>query len=385
MPRKPNTEKHVGVLVETEDTWGRNVVEAICRFGTTARWTVLLAPRDNRGTLRLPQMWSGHGIIASFRNRSLIRHIQALQVPVVDVSNIMEKEGWFARVTTDDRKRTELAIEHLLSRGINQFACYAPSIGRYSDARANDFRTLVESSGASCSVYAAASTNRAGWLTNYDDARDWLQNLPKPVGVFAADPYPARQLVEICAMNDILVPDEVAIISGDDDDLLCNVATPRITSIELASSQIGETAARVLKRLMSGRPVPQRTMLISPIGVRKRQSTDTLAIDDPEIVNALTFIRDRAGEAISVQDVAHACHLSRRSLEQRFREKLNRGPGEEIRRVRMEYVQQLLLDSQDSISSIAFQSGFASGASLCQAYQKYFGESPGEYRRSRSS
>lgn len=326
-------------------------------------------------------MWNGHGVIASFRNRPLMRHIRKLGVPVVDVSNIMKRETWFARVTTDDHKRAQLAVDHLKSRGLTEFACYAPLIGRYSDARARQFKACVESIGGTCSVYAAETANRAGWLTNYKNARDWLMQLPKPVGIFAGDPYPARQLVEICTMNDIHVPDEVAIISGDNDNLLCKVATPQITSIELASNRIGEAAARALKRLMNGGAVPAQTTMVSPVGVRKRQSTDTLAIDDPEIVQALSYIRQHASNQITVNDVARACHLSRRGLEQRFREKLDRTPGGEIRRVRLENVQQLLLDTQDSIASIAFQYGFASGASLCQSFQKQFGQSPGQYRQ----
>ena len=107
-----------------------------------------------------------------------------------------------------------------------------------------------------------------------------------------------------------------------------------------------------------------------------------MAIDDPEIADALRFIRDHANEAINVADVVRACGVSRRTIEKRFREKLRRTPGEELRRARFEYVRRLLLDTDKSIATIAYESGFASGVSLSQMYQQYFGETPGSFRNS---
>lgn len=381
MARKTKAERHVGILVETEDTWGRSIVESICRFGQDAGWTVLIGPRDQQGRMRVPAIWNGHGVIAALRNRSAVGHVRKLQLPVVDVSSTMKKEDWLARVTTDDHARAKMAFEHLQSRGIKHFGCYAPSIGRYSDVRSREFQSVVEAAGFQCAMYAH-DAGGAGWLTNYTRAREWLAKLPRPLGVFAGDPYPARQLVEICSMESIRIPEDVAILAGDDDELLCNVASPRISSIELASHLIGDHAAKLLQRLMSGGPVPKRTKLIRPLRIRPRESTDVLAIDDPKIADALRFIRDHAREGIGVSDVARACCVSRRTLENRFREKLKRTPGEEIRRARFEYVRRLLLDTDKSIATIAYESGFASGASLSQMYQHYFGETPGNFRNS---
>lgn len=381
MARKTKPPRHVGVLVETEDTWGRNIVESVCRFGQNAGWTILIAPRDQQGRMRLPAIWNGHGVIAALRNGSAVRHVMQLQRPVVDVSSTMKKEDGLARVTTDDHARAELAVEHLRSRGIQHFACYAPSIGRYSDVRSTEFRSVVEAAGFQCAMYAHDAKG-SGWLTNYTRARDWLAKLPRPLGVFAGDPYPARQLVEICSMDSIRIPDDVAILSGDDDELLCNVASPRISSIELASHLIGDSAAKLLQRLMDGGAIPKRTKRIRPLRIRPRESTDLLAIDDPEVAKALRFIRHHASDGIGVADVADACLVSRRTLENRFREKLNRTPAEEIRRARFECVRRLLLDTDKSIATIAFESGFASGASLSQMYHQHFGETPGSFRRS---
>lgn len=222
-------------------------------------------------------------------------------------------------------------------------------------------------------------------MTNYTKARQWLAKLPKPLGVFAADPYPARQLIEICATAAVRVPDEVAILSGDDDELLCNVASPQISSIELASHRIDETAAKLLDRMMRGGGVPADPVLLAPLRVRPRHSTDSLAIDDAELAQILRYIRSHANQGIGVADLLRVFPVSRRSLELRFQAKLKRSPAEEIRRVRMEHVCRLLLDTDNSISAIASQSGFASGASLSQAFKQHFKQTPGRYRQSRLS
>ncbi|QDU36823.1 Xylose operon regulatory protein [Maioricimonas rarisocia] len=373
--------RHVGILVDTDDSWGRNIVEAVCRFGRSRGWTVLIAPRDAQGRLRLPKIWNGDGIIASLRSTSSVRHVEGLKRPVVDVGNMFPKYDWLARVATDDAARGRMAFEHLRDRGLTHFACYAPPIGRYSDVRPQAFADAVAAGGYECALYEAARDDAAGWLTNYSNVRRWLATLPRPLGIFAADPYPARQLVEICSVESIRIPDEVAVLSGDDDDLLCNVASPQISAVELASHRIGATAAQKLARMMKSGATPKQPTLIPPLRVRARHSTDILAMLDDEIADVLRFIRDRAPGGITVADLLDAFPVSRRRLEQRFRQELNRSPAEEIRRVRMAHVGRLLLDSDKPVAAIATEAGFATAATLSQAFRQYFGTTPGEYRR----
>lgn len=382
---KARRPRHVGILIDTDDSWGRNIVKAICVYGRSKGWTVLISPRDSQGRMRLPKVWNGDGIIASLRTASSVRHVKNLGIPVVDVGIMVPKYDWLARVATDDAARGKMAFEHLRNRGLTHFACYAPPIGRYSDLRSTAFADAVSAGGFKCAMYEATSEDAAGWLTNYSNVRRWLATLPRPLGIFAADPYPARQLVEICSTESILIPDEVAVLSGDDDELLCNVALPQISAVELASHQIGETASQILERMMNGAAIAKREKLIPPLRVRARHSTEILAIPDDEIAEVLRYIRARATAGITVADLLKAFPISRRRLEQRFRAELNRSPAEEIRRVRMAHVGRLLLDSDKPISAIAAESGFATDASLSQAFCQYFGTPPGEYRRQNRS
>lgn len=358
------------MLVETDDTWGRNVVEAICRIGSEQGWQMLICPRDSQGRLRVPRGWIGNGVIASLRSSATVGHLKNLKLPVVDVAMMVPKRDWFARVATDDTARAAMALEHLCSRGVSSFASYAPPIGRYSDVRSEAFHAACKSAGFECAMYQTEDAEAAGWLTNYSNARRWLATLPRPLGIFAADAYPARQLAEICMAEGIRIPDEVLLLSGDDDDLLCHIASPQISALELASHQIGQTAARQLMRLMDGGKTPKRTTLISPLGIRARHSTDLLAIHDAEIARVLRFMRERAAEGITVADVLREFPLSRRRLEQKFRTALNRSPAEEIRRIRLQHVCRQLVETDRSITSIAMETGFSTGASLSQALSK---------------
>lgn len=371
------------MLVETDDTWGRNVVESICRYGVDQGWQLLIGPRDSQGRLRVPRGWHGSGVIASLRTTASLRHVKQLNLPVVDVSAMVAKRDWFSRVATDDDARAEMALGHLCSRGVSSFACYAPPIGRYSDVRSDAFQNACRAAGFECQMYQTEGEESSGWLTNYSNARRWLAGLPQPVGIFAADPYPARQLVEICTAESVRIPEDVLLLSGDDDDLLCHVASPQISAIDLASHKIGQTAASVLTRVMNGSRQPMKTMLISPLGIRERHSTDLLAFQDDEIAQILRFIRDHAIGGITVADLLREFPISRRRLEQSFRSSFDRSPAEEIRRIRLDHVCRLLIDTDRSIASIADVTGFATGASLSQTFRKQFGESPRDYRKSR--
>ena len=374
----------IAVLIETDDSWGRNVVEAIARFAQAARWALLIGPRDQQRRLRLPRGWKGDGILVSLRDRSMAQHVRRAGVPAVDVSIMLAEETWLGRVATDDVMRAEMAFGHLHDRGLQHFACYAPPIGRYSDDRAELFLQTAEAAGFDCSYFLAnANSRKSGWLADYQLVSEALARLPQPLGVFASDPYSARQLAEICQLAEIRIPDDLALISADNDDLLCNVAWPPISSLELASHAIGQQACEMLAWMIETGQVANAPKLIPPLRVISRHSTDILAVADDEIAEILLFIRARANEGIQVTDILEVFPISRRALEIRFRELLNRSPAEEIRHVRLENARTLVIETDLSIAAIAHRCGFADGASLSHAFRKHMDVTAGELRRAR--
>lgn len=368
-----------------DDTWGRRVVEAIAQHAHASNWNLLIGPRDSQRRLRLPRRWGGDGVIASLRDRSMARHLRQSGLPAVDVSITMPKEQWLGRVATDDASRARMAFEHLRERGIERFACYAPPIGRYPDRRGKEFARVVGDAGYECHVYTTApSREGSGLLADHRRASAWLAKLPKPVGVFASDAYPARQLAEVCQRSEVRVPDDVALVAGDTDELLCHVARPQITSLQLACHRIGSEACAMLERLMDGANVDPRPMLVPPVRVLQRHSTDMLAIADEEVAEILRVIRDRATKGLEVRDLLEEFPMSRRGLEVKFRRLVGRSPGAEIRRVRLGQAQKLLLSTEQSIDSIARAVGLSGGPALSHAFRKHLGVTPGQLRERRA-
>jgi LacI family transcriptional regulator len=212
----------------------------------------------------------------------------------------------------------------------------------------------------------------------------WLTLLHKPVGVLAPNDVWAYQLLEVCRQKALRVPDDVALVGVDNDDLLCGLARPPLTSVATPAERVGYEAAALLDRLMAspGRadgapPLPP----LPPLGVVARQSTDVLMVDDPAVAAAVRFIRERACTPIGVEDLLRAVPLPRRTLERRFRAALGRGPGEEIRRTRVERARYLLGASRSSMGEVARAAGFADAKHFCVAFRRHTGQSPSSYRR----
>lgn len=371
----------IAVLVEFDDMWGRNVLEAISCYARDAGWRLLLSPRDEQRRLRLPAGWKGDGVIVMLRERSLLEHIQQLDVPTVDVGATFLDETKFGRIATDDVDRARLAFEHFRSRQLVHFAYFSPANDRYPQQRGEKFRQVVEDEKFACSVYspATAAELRSG-ASEFDTIGQWLANLPKPVGIFAPDPFPARQLVEACRARHIDIPSEVAVLSGDEDELLCSMVLPEITSIELASHRIGIEACQMLAQLIAGEPVPAKPLLIPPLRVCARRSTEAFAVDDPALAAVVKLIWERASAGIQVRDLVRASSMSRRALELRFRRALGRTPAEEIRRVRLEIARQLIVTTSMSIGRIALATGFSSGPYLTHAFRRQFRVTPSALR-----
>ena len=372
------------MLVETDDSWGRSFVRGAADYAQThGPWRLLIDPRDRQDRLRLPAGWSGDGILSRLSTPAMAKHVRAAGVPAVDTDIIMDRERWIGRVVTDDTERGRLAFEHLLNRGLRQFAWFAPPSRRYDYHRGRPFEEAVRASGFDCVSYRPGyrSGRRIDWTEQQLLVSRWFDSLTRPIGIFAADARSGRQLAEICQQIGVSVPDEVAIIVGDTDDLMCSVSTPALSSVLLAARRQGHEAAALLDRLMQGRRVPRESILIEPLGVVAQQSTDVLAIDDDDVVRAIRFIRDYATHGINVTDMLKSVSVARRSLELRFQKHLGRSPAEEIRRVRLEHGKHLLSRTDLPIAKVAVACGYANATQFGVAFRGKHGLTPLAYRQ----
>jgi LacI family transcriptional regulator len=377
--------KQIAILVEVDDTWGRSVIQGIADYAqTVGNWRLLIDPRNRWGHLCVPEGGEVHGVIARLKSRAMADHVRAANVATVDVDLItMSGETWAGRVCTDDVERARLALEHLRDCAFRRFAHFTPHRRGHSTLRGESFEAAVRAAGFHCDVYRSPYPARHK-INRNEEQRSisrWLARLKKPVAVFTADTHCGRRLADICLADGIAIPDELAIIAGDTDKLMCNVSPPSLSSVLLASWQIGYEAGKLLTKLMSRRRVPKKPILIRPLGVITRQSTDVLAIDDQDMVVAIRFIRERAVHGIRVDDVLRQVPLSRRALEMNFRKILGRSPAEEIRRVRIEKAKYLLSHSDMSMDRVAAASGFSSATRFGVVFREKLGLAPLAYRK----
>jgi LacI family transcriptional regulator len=190
-----------------------------------------------------------------------------------------------------------------------------------------------------------------------------------------------QQLLDACRRIDENVPDQIAVVGVDNDEELCNLSTPSLSSVDVNAERIGFAAAELLDRMMVGKKFPGDEVLFEPSHVVARLSSDTLNVEDPSLSRALRYIRDHAVEEISVSHVVDAAMVSRRYLERLMISQIGRSPHQEILRVRIERAKQLLRDSELTLSGIAQQCGFSTAKYFGDAFQRQTGFAPGEFRR----
>ncbi len=328
----------------------------------------------------LPRGWQGDGVIARISTPSVARDLAALKVPIVNVSAIQLNAVAqnTPRVCNDLRACGTMAARHLLERGLRHFGYVGlPKLGYVQEHR-DAFAAVIGEAGHACHTHTLGAddeaTARVGKLTA------WLLALPKPIGIFTWANAQGRAVIDSCRRSHLLVPEDVAILSGDDDKLLCESCLPTLSAIGVAAEQIGLKAAELLHLQLMGRALPPTPIAVAPLGIVTRQSTDVFAIDNHELLRALGFIRENAAKAIRVDDVLEAVPISRRTLERLFQEQLGRTPAEEIRRVRLERAKHLLATTDLAVPKVAVACGFGTGEYLATVFRQAVGMTPLKYR-----
>ena len=376
----PSKRQRVAILVDTSTGWGRRLIHGIVQYGQVhGRWQFWIEPHGRHEHLRPPPGWSGEGIIARVSTPLMARELRAQRVPVVNISGIRLREQAFPVVTTDHVAAGRLAAEHFLDRGFRHFGYCGILKFTYVASQFHGFEDAVVAAGFSCDVYDNRDRGN-DWRSQQADLIRWIRRLPKPAAIFSWAGK-GRAVLEACSVIGMRVPEDVAVLDGDEDELLNYATTPPMSGIHVPSELIGREAAAMLDRLMMRRKRRHEPpVLLKPTHVVVRQSTDTLAIDDSDLATAIRFVREHAAEPIGVEDILRKVPIARRSLERRFEQVLGRTPAAEIRRVRLETAQRLLIDTDMPVPSVAESSGFGSPEYLSYAFKRALGQTPLKYR-----
>ncbi|MCA9245596.1 MAG: DNA-binding transcriptional regulator, partial [Planctomycetales bacterium] len=331
--------------------------------------------------------WQGDGIIADLDDMHVARRVAQLQIPIVGIgggAGGYDAASPIPYVRTDNEKIGVLAAEHLLARGFRHFAyCGIPDtpFSPWSKQRAAAFARCVQAAGFSCAQYRGRHRSARYWESLQTGLCEWLSALPRPLGLMACNDARARHVLEALRRLQLRVPEDVAVIGVDNDETMCELATPSLTSVVQGCEQIGFEAARMLAAMMQHQDTVPGDQTVSPQGIATRRSTDVLAIDDPAVVDAARFIRERACQRIQVADVARHVELSRSTLDKRFRRLLKISIHEMIEQTQANRARELLLRSDMPIREAARQAGYSSVQYMNLVFRRRFGTTPGAMRR----
>ncbi len=373
----------VALVIETSNRYGRDLLYGVrdwIRGGE--RWAVRFTEQARRAPLPAWLAdWKGHGIIARVDSSHIAAALKRTGLPVVDVSD-ERFNSEFPRVGIDNAAVAKLAVNHLQSKGLKHLAFIGDPRFIWSRQRATTFKQLAAASSKSFRVYAGGSVRepRPGSDSELGRISRWLEKLPKPVGVFACYDNRAQQVLEACQLSELSVPDEVAVIGVDDDEVLCQLSTPPLTSVLPNARLTGYEAAATLSRMMRGERLTLQTKYVEPVRVVERQSTDTTAVADPKVAAALRFIAEHACDGIGVSDVLRAVPISRTLFDKRFKALLGHSPHHHILGKKVERAKQLLVESDLSIAVVAELAGFVSASYLSTVFRRELGLSPYAYR-----
>lgn len=329
----------------------------------------------------------GSGIITAQHDAALSEMATRLGVPVIGVEDGMawrDPSGKTPFFATDSAAVGRMGAEHLLEQGFKRLAYCATNAGgmAWSEDRGRAFCERAIGAGVACESYVGSTGNITAAADEKRRLIRWLEGLEKPVGVMACHDACARQVLDACHQTGLRVPEDIAVLGADNDEVLCELASPALTSIEHGSQKLGYEAAALLHRLFEGRTSrPPVRNLVPPERVVPRRSTDATAIDDDEVAAAVHYIRRHACDPIQVADVLDLVQLSRATLKRRFKAVTGRTVLAEIQRVRIERAKHLLLTSDLSLKQVAARTGFCSMQYLTSVFHQHVGETPSEYRR----
>jgi len=331
------------------------------------------------------QAWKPDGVIGRLPTAVLTASVVALGIPLVQVSGRPPDSPDVPRVGPDDHAVGETAARHFLERGFSQFGFFAYNDHADGLRREAGFSKQLAAAGYNnIHVYRDNGDQRnliCDWQQSEGAVCKWVKSLPKPIGVFCVSDVRGRELAEACRVSDVNVPEDVALLACGNDDLVCRMTHPALSSVELPAERMGQEAAGLLERLMNGEPKPTAPMLVPVRKVVLRRSSETLAIADPELAAALRYIRAHAGDWIGVRELLLNIPVNRRTLERKFRAILGRSPLEEIRRVRVEMAKELLAATDQTMAIVARQAGFSNSKQLSLIFHDEVGMTPTAYRR----
>jgi LacI family transcriptional regulator len=383
----------VALLLETSTEYGRGLLRGIVRYSRLyGPWSLYVAPGHLEQALPKAKSWSGTGIIARIHSLEMAKQIRATGLPFVasslDEFRSPRRGDKFGEVCTNSAAIGQMAATHLVDRSLRHFAFCGFHGCAWSARREEAFSQYLSERAFQCQAHRIELGNWMhwpNWIEDWEQEQrillNWLKSLPKPVGLMACNDICGREVLQACAAAGLRVPDDVAVVGVDNDELMCELSNPPLSSIALDVEKAGYEAARLLDSLMSGHLTAERVVQVEPVYVVTRQSSEIIAPDEPCVATALQFIKNHAGQPIAVPHVIEQTSVSRRTLERRFSRALGRSISSEITQRRLERAKRLLLETDLPSYRVAAAAGFGTIKTFNRVFRRAAGVSPQRFRQ----
>jgi LacI family transcriptional regulator len=345
--------KRIVLLVETSREFGRQLIIGIARYARlNGPWSFYKEPIDLKSSIPHLTSWKPDGII--MRDSLITNELLKLKIPTILAIHNSSYPKNFPIIKTDSYSIAKMASGHFIEKGFKCFAFCGFDNFDWSNERKSHFCRFNSEFGYKTHAYSSPNTSLTyDWEKEQRHVSEWIKTLPKPVGILACNDDRGQHILEVCKRINFKVPEDVAVVGVDNDPMICEIGDPPLTSIALNVESAGYEAAKLLDQLINGKKMKGQQIIVTASHIVQRQSSDILAVNDSEVASAIRYIKENAKNKILVKDVVKTTDIGRRTLEQRFRKTVHRSIYDEIRKVRVEWISKLLMETDLPISHIS--------------------------------
>ena len=380
--------KRIAVMLDLQWLYKRHaaIFVGMQQYAEKNCWDTIIDEFVHNPSPRRKGMPIGYDGIIARVNRPLALFARAHDIPIVNVWPSSPARNLVPGVFPDSTLTGRLMAEHLLARGLRNFATLTPNKNADNILEVREMTRLFNEAGFSCNSRLIPQNpwqDLNHWRKTENIIDSWMDEWKLPIGVYVNGESEGRMIVQACRRRGWIVPADVSIIAGKNEEVFCEHPRPSLTSVEIGYDRIGYEAAHFLDRLMNGETPPEKPILIPPQGLVVRESTDFFAVDNPLVAAALAYISANCHKPIGPDKVAEAVGAETRTLQNYFQKVLGRPIATEIRRVRIERAKRELTQSKSLLYEIAHIVGFGEEKRLYEIFKREVGISPSEYRNQR--
>lgn len=372
------------LLIEKSRQYGRGLLKGIMKYASLhGPWIIeqkapFYDPTEKTAWVD-PTKWDVDGII--MRDNKFVNKVIRHDKPVIFANRYKHFVPQSFCILSDDKLIGKMGSEHFLEKGFKNFAFLGIKGSDWAQDRQESFVEVIRKNGYDVNVYKFPEKKDILWSEEQAVVIRWLESLPKPVGLMACNDDRGVAVINAAIMSGIKIPEDVAVLGCDNDEFVCDIVNPSLSSIALNTEDAGYKAAHTLDKLMSGQKLAYCHIVVHPTYVVPRKSSDIFAINDRQVVEAISFIYEHSSEPLQIEDVASEVGISNRSLNEKFKKTFNCSVSVYVKKIRTELIAKLLTDTNMTISQIAYKLGFSNPNHIAQYFRDCKGINPSQYRQ----